>query len=220
MDLPVTERGNRHVVVIQDLFSKWPMVFPVPDQKACRIAQLIAEEIVPLFGVPESLLSDQGTNFLSKLVLDLCKLLGISKLNTTAHHPQCDGAVEWFNRTLKTMLCKQAARYGNQWDTYLAGVLWAYRNTPHTSTGEKPSFLLFGMDLRSPDEAAFMPTLDIQPADTDDYREQLMLILKSARELAVTSIRKAQGRYKKQYDKHTRPASFRMSMGICNIPPK
>ena len=143
MDLPVTEKGNRHVVVIQDLFTKWPMVFPVQDQKALRIAKLIAEEVVPLFGVPGGLLSDRGTNFLSHLVLDLCRMLGITKLNTTAHHPQCDGAVERFNRTLKTMLRKHAARFGNQWDTYLSGVLWAYRNTPHTSTGEKPSFLLF-----------------------------------------------------------------------------
>ena len=62
MDLPTTERGNRHVVVIQDIFTKWPLVFPVPDQKASRIAKLIAEEVVPLFGVPESLLSDRGTN--------------------------------------------------------------------------------------------------------------------------------------------------------------
>ena len=97
MDLPLTERGNRHVVVIQDLFTKWPLVFPVPDQKAARIAKLIAEEV-----------------------------------DTTAHHPQCDGAVERFNRTLKTVL---AARFGNQWDLYLSGVLWTYQNTPHTSTG-------------------------------------------------------------------------------------
>ena len=46
MDLPVTKLGNRHVVVIQDLFTKWPLVFPVPDQKASRIARLIAEEVV------------------------------------------------------------------------------------------------------------------------------------------------------------------------------
>ena len=168
MDLPVTDRGNRHVVVIQDLFTKWPLVFPAPDQKASRIAKLIAEEVVPLFGVPESLLSDRGTNLLSHLVTDLCRILGITKLNTTAHHPQCDGAVERFNRTLKTMLRKHAARFGNQWDTYLSGVLWAYRNTPHTSTGEKPSFLLFGIDCRSPTEAAYMPVSDIQPTQVDN----------------------------------------------------
>ena len=114
MDLPVTEKGNRHVIVIQDLFTKWPLVFPVPDQKASRIAKLVVEEVVPLFGVPESLLSDRGTNLLSCLVLDVCKMLGITKLNTTAYHPQCDGAVERFNRTLKTILRKHAARFGNQ----------------------------------------------------------------------------------------------------------
>ena len=141
MDLPVTERGNRHVVVIQDLFTKWPLVFPVPDQKASRIAKLIAEEVIPLFGVPESLLSDRGTNLLSHLVVDLCNMLGITKLNTTA--PQCVGAVEIFNRTLKTVLRKHAACFGNQWDTYLPGVLWAYRNTPHTSTRENIFFAVW-----------------------------------------------------------------------------
>ena len=156
MDLPVTKQGNRHVVVVQDLFTKFPLVFPVPDQKAVRIAKLIAEEVVPLFGVPECLLSDRGTNLLSNVVLDLCRMLGIKKLNTTSHHPQCDGAVERFNRTLKTMLRKHAAKLGNQWDSYLFGVLWAYRNTPHTSTGEKPSFLLFGVDLRTPTEAIYI----------------------------------------------------------------
>ena len=59
---------------------------------------------------------------------DVCKLLGIKKLNTTAYHPECDGMVERFNRTLKTMLRKHAARFGNQWDRFLPGVLWAYRN--------------------------------------------------------------------------------------------
>ena len=200
MDLPTTERGNKHVVVIQDLFTKWPMAFPVPDQKALRIARIIAEEVVPLFGVLECLLSDRGTNLLSHLVLDLCSMLGITKLNTTAYHPQCDGAVERFNRTLKTMLRKHAARYGSQWDSYLSGVLWAYHNT---STG---------MDCRSPTEAAYMPVSDIHPVYLDDYREQLMATLSSAsaRQLAASNIQRAQKRYKHQYDRHTRPSDLRV----------
>ena len=214
MDLPLTERRNRHVVVILDLFSKWPLVFPVPDQKAARIARLVAEEVVPVFGVPESLLSDRGTNLLSKLVQDLCRLLGISKLNITGHHPQCDGAVERFNRTIKTMLRKHAARFGNQWDTYLPGLLWACRNTPHTFTGEKPSFLLFGIDCRTPTEAAFLPAGELKPTDLDDYREQLMILLKSTRDLAASTIRKAQAKYKKQYNKHARPAKFKLGQWV------
>ena len=61
MDLPKTEAGNKHVVVFQDFL---PLVFPVPDKKAIRLARLLVEEVVPMFGVPEALLSDRGTNLL------------------------------------------------------------------------------------------------------------------------------------------------------------
>ena len=150
MDLPCTERGNKHVVVFQDKLTKWPIVFLVPAQKAERLVRLLCEEIVPMFGVPEALLSDRGANLLSRLMLDVCALLGIEKLNTTSYHTECDGMVERFNRTLKTMLRKRAAQFGGQWDNHLPALLWVYRNTQHDSTGEKLSFLLFGWDCRSP----------------------------------------------------------------------
>ena len=57
-----------------------------------------------MFGVPEAFLSDCGANLLSHLMLDVCAFLGVEKLNTTSYHPKCDGMVERFNRTLKTML--------------------------------------------------------------------------------------------------------------------
>ena len=75
---------------------------------------LLVEEVVPLFRVPEALLSDRGANMLSHLMKEVCHLLGVRKLNTTAYHPQCDGMVERFNRTLKGMLKKHAARFGTQ----------------------------------------------------------------------------------------------------------
>ena len=64
---------------------------------------------------------------------EVCELLGVTKLNTTTYHPACNGMVEGLNRTLKAALHKHAARYGSQWDTFLPGVLWACRNTPHVS---------------------------------------------------------------------------------------
>ena len=203
MDLPRTETGNKHVVVFQDFLSKWPFVFPVPDQKAIRLARLLVEEVVPMFGVPESLLSERGTNLLSHIMEDVCKLLGIRKLNTTAYNPQCDGMVERFNRTLKIILRKHAARFGVQWDRYLPGVLWAYRNTPHDSTGEKPSFLLLGHDCRTPTEACYLLDTPAQVTSVGDYREELMLSLMSAQDLAAQSIQKAQERYKRNYDKRS-----------------
>ena len=76
-----------------------------PCQKAVCLAKLLVEEVVPLFGVPESLLSDQGTNLLSHLMTDLWKMLGIKKLNTTAYHPECDRMVERAQVLLKETCC-------------------------------------------------------------------------------------------------------------------
>ena len=210
MELPVTAKGNKYVIVFQDLFTKWPMVFPTPDQKTERIARLLVEEIIPCFGVPEAVLSDRGTNLLSFLMKDICRMLGIEKLNTTANHPQCNGAIERFNRTLKSMLRKHAAKFGVQWDKYLSGVLWAYRNTPHSSTGEKPSFLLFGFDCRSPTEAALLPSRPLKATNLTDYREEMMLSLSSARSLAKGINKEAQRRYKLQYDKTATTSKFRV----------
>ena len=141
MGLPCTESGNKHIVVFQDMFTKWPMVYAVPGQKTERITKLF-------FVVPEALLSDWGTNLLSHLMLGICKSLGITKLNATLYHPECDSMVERFNHTLKTMLRKRAAQYGVHWDRHLPGILWAYINTPHDTTCEKPSFLVFGWDCK------------------------------------------------------------------------
>ena len=131
---------------------------------------------------------------------DLCKLLGIKKLNTTAYHSECDGMVERFNRTLKTSLCKHAATYGNQQDKYLYGILYAYWNVLHKSMGEKPSYLLYGMNLHTPSEAASLLPSKTSWIDTDDYREQVTLSLSIARDNAVKSIRRAQQWYKCQHD--------------------
>ena len=102
---------------------------------------------------------------------------------------------------MKTILHKHAAAYGNQWDTYLYGVLYAYRNVPHESTGEKPSYLLYGMDCETPSEAAYIPPSSLQLTDIEDYKDEITLVLSSARTEAAKSIQGAQQRYKKQYNR-------------------
>ena len=106
------------------------------------------------------------------------------------------------------MLCKHAATFGNQWDQYLPGLLWAYRNMPHESTGEKPSFLVYGLDCRSPTEAALHPPHLIQPINVSDYRQELTLSLATARNLAAESIQKVQCWYKTQYNKKARTTDY------------
>ena len=186
----------------------------MPDQKAIRILRLLVEEVIPITGVPECLLSDRGTNLLSHLMTDVCALLGIKKLNTTSYHPACDGLVERFNRTLKTALRKRAAECGDQWDRYLSGVVWTYRNVPHESTGEKPSFLLYGIDLRSPTEAALFPPTPLTVTDVDDYREELVFSLSTARRTAANSIKAAQSKYKKHCDVRATPYQYKVGSWV------
>ena len=211
VELPKTDNGNHYVVVFQDCFTKWPLAFATSDQQSLTLVKLLVEQWIPLFRVPEALLSDRGANLLSHLMLDACDLLGTKKLNTMAYHPQCDGMVKLFNnRMLKAMIRKRAVQFGRQWDQYLPGLLWTYSNTPHDSTGEKPSYLLFGLDCRTPIEAALLPPITLQPTDVSDYREKLCLSLSSARDCAKRCIQKAQHKYKAHYDRSSNNRSFKI----------
>ena len=136
-------RVGTNLQVFQDFLTKWPMVFPAPGQQSICIVRLLADEVVPLFGVPEALLSDRGTNLLSYLMKDVCSCLGIKKLKTTAYHPQCDGMVERFNRTLIAILKKHVEKFGMQWDKHIPGIMWAYISSVHL----EKSHLIFYLAL-------------------------------------------------------------------------
>ena len=94
------------------------------------------------FGVPRELHSDQGTNFESKVMAEVCKLLDIEKTRTTPLHPQSDGQVERYNRTLVEMLQGKLKESQEDWDLQLQPCMMAYRSSVHESTGERCSGLL------------------------------------------------------------------------------
>lgn len=89
------------------------------------------------------------------------------------------------------MLRKRAAQTGNQRDRYLRALLWAYWNAPHDTTGEKPSFQQVGWDCRSLTEAALLLVSDKHP-NIEDYKEEMVLTLSSAREIAFTKAQPVQ----------------------------
>lgn len=112
------------------------------------------------------------------------------------------------------MLQKYTDKFGTQWDKYLSGLLWAYRITLHESTGEKPSFLLFGMDYWYSTEGVLMPPSLLEPTELTDYREELVLSLSTAWELANLYIQKAQAKYKKYHDKQAKLSTFKIGEWI------
>ena len=71
--LPLTPRGNRHILVVTDYFTKWVEIFAVPDQTAVTTAEVILNEVIARFGCPHEIHSDQGRNFESQIFAELCR---------------------------------------------------------------------------------------------------------------------------------------------------
>ncbi|GFW66577.1 retrovirus-related Pol polyprotein from transposon 412 [Trichonephila clavipes] len=85
--LPRTASGNKYLLVVIDYFTKWPEVYPIPDQEAPTVAEAVVQHWISRYGVPLQLHSDQGRNFVSAVLKGVCELLGIDKTKTTPLHP-------------------------------------------------------------------------------------------------------------------------------------
>ena len=107
-----SKKGNQYDIVFVDYLTKWPEVYATKDQSLLTNVKLLVEHIVSQHGVPRELLSDRGKAFLSKLMYEVYELLRIKKVSTTTYHPQTDGLVERFNRTLTSMLAKTVQKQG------------------------------------------------------------------------------------------------------------
>ncbi|GFV14563.1 retrovirus-related Pol polyprotein from transposon 412 [Trichonephila clavipes] len=103
--LPRSSNDNNNILVVMDYFTKWPEAYPIPDQEASTVAEVLVQHWISRFGVPLQLHSDQERNFDSAVCKRLCEILAIDKTRTTALHPQSDGMVERFNRTILNSLC-------------------------------------------------------------------------------------------------------------------
>ena len=208
LQLPLTESGNQYAIVFLDYLTKWAEVFPVANQSAVTIAQLLVEEIFCRHGAPQELLSDRGANFLSEIVLEVCKLLNIKKVNTSGYHPQTDGLVERFNCTLSHMIAKCAQKNGSNWDKHLPFLLFAYRATIQESTRESPFYLLYGRDPRLPTDSVLNYVKSPYVVDVDDYKTAMTIALSEAWKTAQENIKSAQEKQKRNYDRHSKESHY------------
>ncbi|KAK7910160.1 hypothetical protein WMY93_014844 [Mugilogobius chulae] len=142
-------RGHQYILVVCDYATRYPEAFPLRTITAPAVLRVLIQ-LFSRVGIPDEILTDQGTNFTSRLLQLFHKQLGITALRTTPYHPQTDGLVERFNQTLKRMLQKFVSDTGKDWDRWLPFVLFAYREVPQSSTGFSPFELLYGWDVQGP----------------------------------------------------------------------
>ncbi|KAI8513239.1 hypothetical protein Bbelb_098780 [Branchiostoma belcheri] len=198
--LPKTTLGNKYVLVLSDYFSKWVEVFPMPDETALTVAQIIFEGWICVHGPPERIHTDQGRNFESALIAELCKFMKIGKTRTTPYHPQSDGMVERFNRTLGNVLRAYVSDNQRDWDTHLPMVKFAYNTSEHSTTKFTPYFVMHGREARLPVELMFgTPTTAAAPVQ--EYVKDLVDKLPTVFKLVADNTKQAHRRQKDLFDR-------------------
>ena len=154
-----------NVLVLQDHFSKYVVVYVVKDQTAHTTAETLRNGYFGLFSVPAYLISDQGKAFMGHIITHLCDLYGVQKLRTLPYHAQTNGQVERMNQTIIRMIGKLEEDKKACWSKHLPELLLAYNATCSAVTGYSPYYLLFGRRSRIPVDYLF-PTLHDSPHQT------------------------------------------------------
>uniref|UniRef100_A0A1X7U952 Reverse transcriptase n=1 Tax=Amphimedon queenslandica TaxID=400682 RepID=A0A1X7U952_AMPQE len=218
--LPRTSRGNRFILVINDYATRYPEAFPLRNITAKKVAEVLIE-LFARYGIPEEILTDQGSNFTSSLLGELYHLMGVKAIKTSPYHPQTDGLVERFNRTLKSMLRKVLEGERKNWDHMIPYVLFAYREVPQSTLGFSPFELLYGREVRGPLDVLKEEWIHSTEIETDilsfvmDTRERM----ESAREIVKENARAVQAKQKMYYDQRSREINFEVGDKVLLLLP-
>ncbi len=201
--------GHRFALVLVDYATRYPEAVPLRSISAKSVAEALFR-LISRVGIPKEILSDQGTAFMSRTIKELHELLGNKSIRTSVYHPQTDGLVERFNRTLKTMVRKFVKEDAKNWDKWLEPLLFVVREVPQASTGFSPFELLHGrqpqgvLDVikESWEEGPSNSRSEIQ------YVLDLRAKLHTVGRLSMENLLQAQDRQTRLYNRGTRLRQF------------
>lgn len=204
--LPETTNKHKYILVIGDYFTKWSEAIPLCNQEASTVARALVDHWICRWGSPYFIHSDQGRNFESELFQQIMVLFGVNKTRTTPLHPQSNGMIERFNRTLIQMLAIYVKDCPEKWDEHLHFASMAYNSSVHSTTGFTPYKMKFGTEMQLPihvltgdpnDDAVTLP------ADTSEYEtyvDEVKHRVKLAHDTARAITKKSMKVYKDHYD--------------------
>ncbi|XP_067944465.1 uncharacterized protein [Watersipora subatra] len=209
--IPASESGHRYILTLVDYTTRYPEAIPLKNISTEAVAEALLDMFSRL-GIPEEILSDMGRQFTSDLMKEVSRLLQVQQLTTTPYHPMCNGLVERFNGTLKTMLKRLCANNPKQWNQFINAALFAYREVPQEATGFSPFELLYGRTVKGP--MSILKQLwsgenqDEKTMTTYKYVLELRQKLDDMMNLAQCSLKKSQQRNKLYFDKHAKDRKF------------
>lgn len=205
LGLPRTQRGNDSIFVVVDRFSK--MAHFIPCKKttdAVQVAQLFFREIYRIHGLPQSIVSDRDTRFISHFWRSLWKLLKTSLNMSSAYYPQSDGQTEVTNRNLGNMLRCLVGDNLRSWDSLLCQAEFAHNHANNRSLGFCPFKVVYGVIPRGPLALATLP----QPGEFHGRAVELIDELSAIHVQAQDNLQGTAIKYKRAADKRRREVHF------------
>ena len=208
---PPSADGQRYILTLVDFSTSYPEAGPLKKIDT----ETVAEALVDIFsrlGVPEKILSDVGTQFVSDCVREVTRLLSIKQLTTTPYHPMCNGLTEKFNRAMKSMLKRLCSEQPRQWHHYINPLLFAYREVPQESIGFSPFELLYGRAVRGP--MTILKQLWTKEVEEPEVKNSYQYVfelrekLEDTLKLAHSELEKAQQKGKHYYNRKSKVRKF------------
>lgn len=206
LTLEMSKGGYQNILVITDHFTRYSQAIPTKNQTAKTTADALFNFFIVHYGFPKRLHSDQGANFESKIIKELCEVTGMEKSRTTPFHPMGNGSCERFNRTLLNMLGTLDPHKKTDWKTHIASLVHAYNATRHDTTQQAPFFLMFGRHPRLPIDLILGVPEDGERKPYHRYVFELRKRLEESYKLAAQEAEKAQMQQKKNFDLRARAA--------------
>jgi len=210
---PLTETmsRNKYILTFQDDLSKFLVAVPISQQDAETVARAFVLNVVLKFGAPAQILTDQGSNFLSDLFKNTCKLLKIKKIQTTAFHPESNGGLERSHRVLAEYLRHYVHEDQTDWDEWVPYAVYVYNTTVHTTTGYTPFELVYGFRSEVPSALREAPAVQY---NYDNYLTELRGRLQSSHEVARQRLICRKEKSKEYYDKDSETLEVRVGQKV------
>jgi len=177
IELPLTPSKYRYTLVVKCALTKWIEMIPLRSKEAGEITEALFEHVFCRHGIIETIVSDNGTEFVNNTMKQFHELLLTKRLTTTPYNPQSNGSVEIFNRTLADMLCAYVNSNQNNWPRYLPIIAHAYRTTVNSATGYSPFRAIYGREARQPSDSWIQDFKQLHDIPIDAYVEELQYIL-------------------------------------------
>jgi transposase InsO family protein len=205
---PLPESGQaklKYILTLQDDLTKYSVSYPTRSVTAEETSECLLH-FISLFGIPKTILTDQGTNFTAELFKQTCSFLKIKQLWSSPYHPQTQGALERSHSTLKEYLKSYVSENQDDWPKYVYTAMLAYNTAIHTTTNYSPYELVFGHKPHIPN-SVYESALD---ATYPDYVKMLQHRLQHSRNKAIENIMKSKESSKNYYDSRTRPVKYKV----------